>query len=155
MKGFLILIFGCLIGLILYVHKVYTLAGMNPVIVMISMVILLLIIIALLSCALILHRNRNLKGLITTLEGFYFVFTTFSLGIILSELTLYFTFIRNSSPVFIYYSGDLEDLIRRDYGLGGFSILVDIIEQYLILFLVIALISLIIAKIFSRRDSSV
>ena len=155
MKGFLILIFGCLIGFILYSHKVYTLAGMNPIILMISMVILLFIVIALLSCALILYRNRCLKGQITTLQGFYFVLTTFSVGIIIQQIGFYFSFIRNSQPVFTYYFGDLEELIKRDYGLGGFSILIEIIEQYTILFLVIALISLIVAKIFSQSPPSV
>lgn len=152
MKGFLILIFGSLIGVILYVHKVYTLAGLNPVIVMISLFILLLMIIALLSYALVLHRNRNLRGQITTLEGFYFVLTTFSLGIVIKEIGFYFSFIKDSQPVFTYYFGDLE---KFENGLGGFSVLVDIIEQYAILILVIAIISLIIAKIFSRSTPSV
>jgi hypothetical protein len=150
MKGFLILIFGVLIGVILYIHKVYTLGGIPPVVVMYSIVVLLLIIIALLSFALILHRNRNLKGEITTLEGFYFVLMTFTLGIILSESSFYLSFWGSRYSVFRDYSGDLQGLIKEI-----FIDSINVFKRYFIPFLVITLISLIIAKIHSRSTPSV
>lgn len=154
-----ILIFGFLIGVVLlFLQKsMFFLSGINSTVVVPFLLIIgIVTIVFLLIKAIKLYRDRDLKGQITTLKGFYFVFKTFLLGIIISEFSFYFTYVTDLDSIpRRYYSGNLEDLITSNFGLGGFSILMDIIQQYFKLFVFVSLISLIIAKIFSKRDPSV
>ncbi len=153
-----ILIFGFLINVVLLLFRkgVFFLSGVD---LRVIMPFLLLICIGtitfLLVSAIKLYRSRNLKGQITILQGFYFLFATFVLGVITFLIINSFLFIEDLQNVpRRYYSVDVDPNSLNN-NISWFSIFINDIKEMWKGFVLMAIISFIIAKIFSRSTPSV
>jgi hypothetical protein len=153
-----LLIFGVLIGVVLLClqQSMFFLSGISPTFITPFLLLLsLAITVILLIRAIKLYKSRDLKGQITTLQGFGFVLTTFSLGFILFMLYTSYSFsIKLQNVPRRYYSVDVNPNLV-DLEVNWVSLFISYISESGYAFLFMAIISFIIAKIFSRSTPSV
>lgn len=147
-----ILIFSFLIFLVLFLIQkaAFFLSGINPKIVTpIVLIITTGLITFLLISKIKLYSNADLKDEITMLKGFYLLFSTCAIGVIVFLIYESYNSINIQDVPRRYYSGELNsDFI--DSKSNWFTTFIGSIKRSAFLFLFMAIMSLIIAKIFSK-----